>query len=320
MNKLSIILLLLSFYHFSFGGELIKIKDLSENWKFSIGDNMEKKEPDYKDESWDNITAKDSWENQGYNGYDGIAWYRTSFSTDIVPKDKKIYLQLGFIDDADEVYLNGKLIGYSGKFPPHPKTAYKAFRKYVLPTDFLNPNGENVIAVRVYDMVYSGGFTGGEVGLFYDKNAKKLAIDLEGLWQFKRGNHNAYKFPDYNDIHWKPILAPMFWDFQGLRHFNGTGFYRKTVFISQKLSNSSSLYLYLGKIDDFDEVYFNGVLIGSTNDEQPFGRSNSYQHLRKYLIPTQLIKENDYNSIAIRVIDIGHNGGIYEGPLGIDPH
>ena len=319
MNRLKFIFIFLFICGVSYGEELVKIKDLSGYWKFSIGDDLAKKEPNFPDQNWDQVTARDSWENQGYNGYDGFAWYRTSFPTSIIPKDKKVYLQLGFIDDADEVYLNGKLIGYSGKFPPHPKTAYRAFRKYVVPTNYLKPNGENVIAVRVYDMVYSGGFTGGDVGLYYDKNARKLALDLEGLWKFKRGNNNAWKFPDYNDINWEPMLAPMFWDFQGLKNYNGTGFYRKTVFISKELG-SNKLYLYLGKIDDFDEVYFNGVLIGSTNDREPFGRSNSYLQLRKYFIPPQLIKEDDYNTIAIKVIDIGFNGGIYEGPLGIDPH
>ena len=317
MKKTNFILLLMCIYQISFGEELVKIKDLSGYWKFSIGDQMSRKEVSYDDREWDQISTKDSWENQGYNGYDGFAWYRTTFPTNIIPQNKKIYLHLGFIDDADEVYLNGKLIGYSGKFPPHPKTAYRAFRKYIVPTNYLNPNGENVIAVRVYDMFYSGGFTGGEIGLFYNKNAKKLAIDLEGIWKFKRGGKNAWKFADYNDINWEPILAPMFWDYQGLKHFNGTGFYRKTVFISQKISDVP-LYLYLGKIDDFDEVFFNGVLIGSTNDKRAFGRSSSYLQLRRYYIPPQLIKENDYNTIAIKVTDIGFNGGMYEGPIGID--
>jgi len=320
MLKLIIIFLFSIFTQIAICKELVKIKDLSGYWKFSIGDLMAKKEPSFNDNDWDKIKASDCWENQGYNGYDGIAWYRTSFKSNILPDNKKIYLQLGFIDDADEVYLNGKLIGYSGKFPPFPRTAYRAFREYFIPNNYLKKDGsDNVIAVRVYDQFYNGGFTGGKVGLYYDKNAIKMAIDLEGVWKFKKGNNKNWIYPDLNDSKWEPILTPLFWDYQGLKHFDGNAFYRKTIFISKNLAQEA-LYLYLGKIDDFDEVYFNGVLIGTTRDNKRFGQSQSYQEIRRYKIPIQVIKEDDYNNITVKVMDIGHNGGIYEGPLGIHTH
>ena len=52
-----------------------------------------------------------------------------------------LYLVLGRIDDADEVYLNGKLIGKSGNFPPEYITAYNKVRRYNIPQGILK-NGE----------------------------------------------------------------------------------------------------------------------------------------------------------------------------------
>src|SRR5664279_4895046 len=87
----------------------------------------------------------------GYNDYNGYAWYRKSFKMNDIPLNTSIYLMLGRIDDADEVYLNGTEIGKSGKFPPDFKTAYDRVRKYIIPSDLLKENGENVISVKVYD-------------------------------------------------------------------------------------------------------------------------------------------------------------------------
>jgi len=77
--------------------------------------------------------------------------------------------------------------------------------------------------------------------------------------------------------------------------------------------------LLLGKIDDFDQTYFNGKLIGSTNDRKPFGASMSFSRIRVYNLPPELIRVGQTNTIAVRVLDIGNIGGIYEGPVGILP-
>jgi sialate O-acetylesterase len=79
--------------------------------------------------------------------------------------------------------------------------------------------------------------------------------------------------------------------------------------------------LLLGKIDDIDEAYLNGVLIGSTgeikenHDEINF--SDEYQSLRGYFIPDDLIINDGLNVIAVRVYDGWRDGGIYDGPVGL---
>lgn len=115
--------------------DLRKIVSLSGNWKFSIGDDSKWSSPSYDDSGWDQITVPGQWENQGYNDYNGYAWYRKSFRVREIPSNTTIYLLLGKIDDVDIVYLNGREIGRSGKFPPDFKTAYDRDRRYIVPAD-----------------------------------------------------------------------------------------------------------------------------------------------------------------------------------------
>jgi hypothetical protein len=55
------------------------IEDLRGTWKFQIGDDQRWADPSFNDEKWDNIFAPSPWENEGYPGYDGYAWYRKRF-------------------------------------------------------------------------------------------------------------------------------------------------------------------------------------------------------------------------------------------------
>ena len=79
-----------------------------------------------------------------------------------------IYLVLGRIDDADVVYLNGKVLGKSGKFPPNFETGLQQRRKYTIPAGYLKENAENIIAVKVYDTYLEGGIVDGPVGIYMD--------------------------------------------------------------------------------------------------------------------------------------------------------
>src|ERR1035437_8743980 len=105
------------------------------------------------------------------------------FKTDVDLKDKSIYLSMGYIDDCDEVYVNGHLIGFSGSFPPNYYTAYNVMRMYPCPRDFINFNGDNVVAVRVYDDQLEGGITSGDIAV-KTLELMQTDINLEVQWKF----------------------------------------------------------------------------------------------------------------------------------------
>ncbi len=300
-----------------------EVINLEGDWNFTIGDNIKWKEKNYEDHHWERIRVPSTWEDEGFHGYNGYAWYRHSFQISSKDLYSSLYLFLGVIDDVDEVYVNGTLIGKSGSFPPNYATAYNAFRSYAIPSGILDSNGKNVIAVRVYDSQLEGGIIRGKVGIF--KNLEEFAplIDLRGIWKFHRndirGDIEEIDVDDeYNEQQsssWGDVIVPSAWEDQGYWFFDGIGWYMKKFELPREYRDED-LILILGKIDDFDQVYVNYTLVGQTNDHKPFGVSQSYKKLRTYLVPAELFSKEKDNIIMVRVEDIGHVGGIYEGPIG----
>jgi hypothetical protein len=131
---------------------------LPDQWRFSPGDSMIRKEPGFDDAQWKDMTVPSRWEDAGYTGLDGFAWYRVKFSVPAGWKRGPMKLYLGRIDDCDETYLNGALVGSSGTFPPGYVTDWTSFRIYTIPEALVNWGGENTLALRVYDGGGPGGF------------------------------------------------------------------------------------------------------------------------------------------------------------------
>lgn len=158
-------LTLLIFLFFSYILNLqAQLVQLPEQWKFITGDKPEFRLKDFDDHSWTQLRLRTQWENQGFNEYNGIAWYRCQFSLPDSLTGKELYLLTGKIDDADETYLNGEKIGQSGDFPPGTLSAWNQQRIYKIPAGLLKSN--NTIAIRVYDGTGGGGIYGGSIGLY----------------------------------------------------------------------------------------------------------------------------------------------------------
>jgi len=300
--------------------DLRRVVSLSGTWRFSIGDDSKWAIPSFDDSGWDQISVPGKWEEQGYNDYNGYAWYRKTFRIDGIPADTPIFLILGRIDDVDEVYINGKEIGKTGKFPPDYKSAYDKTRKYLIPPDLINTTGDNVISVKVYDSYQEGGIIDGPTGIYIDEDNELLALNLSGKWKFRTGDNKGWRFVDYNDEGWSSIGVPSVWENQGYEDYDGYGWYRLKFSLPKNLT-TGELYLSLGKIDDIDDVYLNGEHIGTVNDlRREFGYRNSggeYNVRRVYKIREGLLNRDGSNIIAVRVYDEQGLGGIYEGPVGI---
>ena len=296
-----------------------RVLNLKGYWKFSIGDNKKWSDPKYIDRDWEEIKVPSNWEDQGFNGYNGYAWYRKTFDgTSLENKHINYNLFLGHIDDVDEVYLNGHKIGFSGAFPPKFKTAYNAFRNYYIPKEYINFNGRNLLAVRVFDSEISGGIVSGDVGIYVNEQDRDLAVNLRGLWDFtieeqifrastREDFFDSEKHLPPADSKWSKISVPGEWEHQGYNNFNGTAWYRKQFTIPKELEGED-LVLVLGKIDDFDHTYLNGKWIGSTN---------YHDRLRIYTISSSMFKAGAVNILLVYVKDTQQRGGMYDGPIGI---
>ncbi|TDW96054.1 glycohydrolase-like protein with He_PIG associated NEW1 domain [Dinghuibacter silviterrae] len=155
--------------------------------RFSTGDSAAWAAPDFDDSRWATQRTGTVWQEQGYEGYHGYAWYRihvripSSLRAHAFWKDS-LRIFLAHVNDVDETFLNGVRIGKTGGFPEDPggyKSRWPLVREYHLP---LNATGirwdqDNVLAVRVYDGGGTGGIFMGHP--FIDMLEKIDAVDLD---------------------------------------------------------------------------------------------------------------------------------------------
>lgn len=298
--------------------ELKYIVDLNCSWRFEIGDNPEFAEPDFDDSKWQEILVPGAWENKGFPGYDGYAWYRVQIKLSETLNLDNLYLQLGWIDDVDQAFINGNLIGGTGKFPPDYETAYDVMRLYRIDKKILWAGKVNTIAIRVYDGHLGGGIVGGDIGIFRRMDIIDMEFDLSGQWKFSTGDCPGCLSITYDDHDWDILTVPMDWDKQGFDSYKGYAIYRKHLSIPAAMSEKQ-LILLLGCIGDMDETFFNGQRIGGTGSfpiDNHSGES-AFSAERAYPIPSPLIRYGAENVIVVRVFSNGDRSGIYRGFVGI---
>jgi uncharacterized protein len=124
------------------------------SWKFRIGDDAQWAMPTCDDRSWRSIKIGALWEEQGYPGYDGCAWYRGHFVIPARLIDRSFHhagvkIRLGMIDDADSTFLNGTYLGSA--------RIWNLVREYHVAPGLIRRGKMNTVAVRVYDWGGGGG-------------------------------------------------------------------------------------------------------------------------------------------------------------------
>ena len=155
--------------------------------------------------------------------------------------------------------------------------------------------------------------------LLFGLVAQKIsALPIEEGWRIQKGDNPAWSQPNFDDSAWKAIIVGQPWEKGGLPKYDGYAWYRLKLMIPSTLDKKAraekyqQLLLTLGKIDDADTTFFNGVKVGATGD--PRNPENSWTEERKYVIPLNLVRWDEDNVIAIKVFDSDQNGGLYEGP------
>jgi sialate O-acetylesterase len=122
-------------------------------------------------------------------------------------------------------------------------------------------------------------------------------------------NTDSWKNTDFDDSHWPSMKLPGLWEQQGmgLEDLDGVVWFRKSFQLSETDAGKPAI-LELSKIDDSDDSYVNGILVG--------GMKNQYSEHRAYHIPAGVLKAGK-NTIAVRVDDTGGGGGIYGDATGL---
>lgn len=135
--------------------------------------------PDLDVSSWKLMEVPRAWENAGIPSFDGVVWFRKTFSLSAAAAKRDAVLELGPIDDSDKCWVNGEWVGETD--------GYDVDRRYVIPASVLQP-GVNVIAVRILDTGGNGGIWGKpeKLRLVSGDGVEKLA----GLWQYRISPQN----------------------------------------------------------------------------------------------------------------------------------
>jgi sialate O-acetylesterase len=124
--------------------------------------------------SWKRMELPQEWGRTELGKSDGIVWFRKEITLPVNIGDKKSLLSLGPIDDWDDTYINGQLIGST--------MDYSQDRQYPLGPGVLK-EGTNVIVVKVTDTGGGGGMNGRKEQMFIEVEGERLA--LNGEWMYK---------------------------------------------------------------------------------------------------------------------------------------
>jgi sialate O-acetylesterase len=151
-------------------------------------------DPALDESGWQPVAVPKLWEQQGYDGLDGVVWYRVAFDLSADEAARGVRLGLGAIDDNDITWVNGVEVGRTNN--------YSALRAYDAPARALRA-GRNVIAVRVEDSGGGGGIWGDSAALFLDVGGVRRPLGTG--WKLRVGSASLQ--PDGQHINKVPTVV-----------------------------------------------------------------------------------------------------------------
>ena len=145
-------------------------------------------DPAVDDSDWAEVEVGRHWPEPPLSGHDGFVWMRRTVTLPAdAPLDGPWTLWLGAVDDRDDTWVNGELVGRTDG-----ENLWNQPRRYEVPAGGLKP-GRNLIAVRVRDNSGPGGMIGpaaimrleparghGDAG-----EPSAAAIRIDGRWLYR---------------------------------------------------------------------------------------------------------------------------------------
>lgn len=125
---------------------------------------------------WPTMPIPGHWESNVLPDFDGIVWLKKEVEIPKALAGKEITLNLGYVDDNEISYFNGKKIGET--------IGYNMPRVYTVPGNLVK-SGKNVITIRVTDHFMNGGITGNPASI--KATGSGIDIPLAGEWKYKKG-------------------------------------------------------------------------------------------------------------------------------------
>jgi hypothetical protein len=158
-------------------------------WQFHLGDDARWANPATADATgqngWEQLAADQPWGAQGHPAYAGFAWYRKHLHlTPATGAAPDFAILFPSVDDAYEVYWNGRFVGRFGNLPPHPVCFFAPGEQIF----GLGPAQDGVLAIRVWKQPLTS-FDPAEIGGF---EATPLIGSLQAIAGIKAQDDYAW--------------------------------------------------------------------------------------------------------------------------------
>ena len=114
--------------------------------------------------------------------------------------------------------------------------------------------------------------------------------------------------PGFDASAWDIVRLPGYWK-PALDEADGEAVFTRSIRIPADW-RGQVLLLSLGRVDNFDQVFINGVLVGQTSPKADDPKFNPWNQLREYRITADQISSTDL-TITVRVFDQDSGGGIH---------
>jgi sialate O-acetylesterase len=133
---------------------------------------------DFDDAAWRTLALPTFWQAQGM-AFNGVVWFRRAIELPRAWAGHELGLSLGAIDDFDDTYFDGALVG---RTPPGTLDSHRLPRRYTIAAERAS-SGRHVVAVRVFDHFGGGGFAGPARQMFLECPALGERLPLAGPWR-----------------------------------------------------------------------------------------------------------------------------------------
>ena len=147
--------------------------------------------------------------------------------------------------------------------------------------------------------------------------AQEPGLVLATEWKFKKGDDSRWSSRTLDDQDWNTMRVGKAWD----RTYDGYGWYRLKVKIPEHwqqdptLREYQHLSLQIGLIDDADQAWFNGKLVGQTGF--PLGAEITRQKRNRiYQVPGKLVRWGKKTSLQYGFTMRGPVEGSTAAPIG----
>lgn len=144
-------------------------------------------------------------------------------------------------------------------------------------------------------------------------SSRIVSHTLDNRWKFVQGDDINYAKSLFDDASWIVISSKMAFELQGFPFVDGYVWYRKRFTMHEELEKAvwktGGMQIYLGTIDDVDQLYVNGMLINGSGSFPP-NYVSAFHAQRTYVIPATCLVRGRENVLAVRVYDGNNLGGI----------